>query len=307
MKNNNDYSGVINIYKEKDYTSHDVVAIVRRELGYVKTGHTGTLDPNAVGVLPICLGRSTKLVDMVMNGTKTYRAEVIFGITTDTCDITGTILTQQTYNGTIDNICTVINSFVGEIVQVPPMYSAVKHKGKKLYEFARDGIEIERKERKINIDNIQIISVTKEKAVIEVVCSKGTYIRTLCVDIGEKLGCGATMGDLERVATGIFHKDNSITISELVSKNEQGKVNEVIIQADEFFDYPKIKVVSKANNYLYNGNNISKNYTNYEGEVSDLFRLYNSRNEFVGIYELVDNMFKSKILLYIGESDDYTK
>jgi len=211
--------GVLVINKEKDFTSHDVVNIVRgtlkRKYGKVKVGHTGTLDPNAQGVLPICIGKATKLSDKLMASDKIYRAELILGTSTDTQDITGVVLKTKAVDKTKEEIVQAIMSFEGSYDQMPPMFSAIKINGQKLYDLARKGIEVERPSRLVTIHSIKIEQVVDDKTVwIEVHCSKGTYIRTLCHDIGEKLGVGGVMGDLVRTASGDFKIENSIKIDE---------------------------------------------------------------------------------------------
>lgn len=248
-------NGVINIYKEKGYSSHDVVAIVRRLLRTKKVGHTGTLDPQAEGVLPICVGRATKLAGYLTNEGKSYRAELILGKTTDTGDHTGTVLSHNKVSSSGDatflsfadmdyrRIKEVIESFVGGYMQIPPMYSAIKVNGQRLYKLARAGIEVERKARPVEISRIEIladgddrldcnvdqldcsavqvvsdthhlVSVTHQLT-LDIDCGKGTYIRSLCEDIGEKLGCGGCMGNLVRTRSGVFTVKNALRLSEL--------------------------------------------------------------------------------------------
>ncbi len=308
MEEKQNFSGVINIYKEKDFTSHDVVAIVRagfRPYSKVKVGHTGTLDPNATGVLPICIGRATKLVDYIMDSNKTYLAEVFFGTTTDTYDVTGEVIEKKECTSSIDEIREVILSFVGGYDQVPPMYSALKHNGRKLYELAREGKEIEREARFVEIKKIVIEELTTERAVILVECSKGTYIRSLCNDIGEKLGCGAVMGDLERLQTGSFSKENSLTVEKFRALMEKGNFDEVMIKTDDLLkEYLTLFVSDKAKNYLLNGNKISKNYilnknVNY-GE-QDLYRLIDNDYNLYGLYKYEDGFLLPQIRLYSGD------
>ena len=181
------YDGIINVYKEKGYTSHDVVAKMRGILGQKKVGHTGTLDPEAEGVLLVCAGKGTRLCDMLTDTDKTYRAVLLLGVETDTEDMTGTVLRTADVSGlTEEEVKKAVLSFVGEYEQVPPMYSALKVNGKRLYELAREGKTIERKSRRIQIHGIEIESVKLPEVVFSVSCSKGTYIRSLCRDIGEK-------------------------------------------------------------------------------------------------------------------------
>ena len=186
--------GVIVIRKEKGFTSHDVVAKLRGILHMKKIGHTGTLDPDAEGVLPVALGKATRLVDMITDKEKTYEAVMRLGVVTDTQDMSGTVLSQTTeLSVTEEELCTVVSSFVGDYMQVPPMYSALKVNGKKLYELAREGKTVERKPRPVHFYEIEILDISFPLVRFRVTCSKGTYIRTLCHDIGEKLGCGASM------------------------------------------------------------------------------------------------------------------
>ncbi len=308
MENKKGFSGIVNIYKEKDFTSHDVVAIVRAEFrqhGGAKVGHTGTLDPNATGVLPICLGPATRLVDYIMDTNKTYKAEIIFGKTTDTYDITGEVLTESKNGKSLEEIKEVINSFVGGYEQVPPMYSALKHNGRKLYELAREGKEIERAARFIGIEKIEIQELSIDRAVIEVECTKGTYIRSLCHDIGEKLGCGAIMGDLERTQTGTFTKEESITVSEFKEFMSKGEFDKVLLSTDKMLsEYYTLFVGDKAKNYLLNGNKISKNYVlnkNVQYTEDTLYRVIDNEHNLYGLYRYEKGFLLPQIRLYTGD------
>lgn len=197
--------GIINVYKEKGFTSHDVVAKLRGIVGQKKIGHTGTLDPDATGVLPVCLGKATKLCDLLTDKNKTYEAVLLLGKTTDTQDITGEVLEEKSTEAlTEEKVREAIEGFIGDYEQIPPMYSALKVNGKKLYELAREGKVIERKARLVKILDIQILEIDLPKVRMEVSCSKGTYIRTLCHDIGEKLGCGGCMESLIRTRVSTF-------------------------------------------------------------------------------------------------------
>lgn len=207
--------GVLNINKPQNMTSHDVVAIVRRALQTKKVGHTGTLDPMATGVLPICVGRATKIVEFLTNDSKTYRAEMTLGVSTDTEDCWGTIINETSVYVDATEFKNAILSFVGEIDQVPPMYSALKVNGKKLYELARAGKTVERQARRRTIHSIENISIDGNKASFDVSCSKGTYIRTLCVDIGKTLNVDAHMSGLERIQSGQFTLDTALTIEQV--------------------------------------------------------------------------------------------
>ena len=216
-------NGILNVYKEKGYTSHDVVAKLRGIVGQKKIGHTGTLDPDAEGVLPVCLGRATKVCDMLTEKDKTYEAVLLLGKETDTQDISGTVLrVGETEGLTQEQVKDCVMSFVGEYDQIPPMYSALKVNGKKLYELAREGKTIERKSRKVEIKEIRILEMALPRVRMEVSCSKGTYIRTLCHDIGEKLGCFGCMESLLRTKVSRFEIESSLKLSEIQKKREEG-------------------------------------------------------------------------------------
>lgn len=294
-------SGIINIYKEKGYTSHDVVNIIRKKMNRAKTGHTGTLDPDAMGVLPICLGKATKLSEYIASSIKEYKATVILGKKTTTQDISGDILEEREINCSEEEIKQVVGSFLGEIMQIPPMYSAIKINGKKLYELAREGKEIERKQRKIKIYNLEINRFLDEKSFeITVLCSKGTYIRTLCNDIGEKLGCGACMGELLRTRTGDFYLENAIKIEEIDEFIKNDKLDEIIMPIERVLnDYKKITVFEKANKFLYNGNKISLNYIKNKNDLkeSEKILVYDENQKLIGIYEVFDDYIKPLTML----------
>lgn len=229
-------NGILNVYKEKGYTSHDVVAKLRGIVGQKKIGHTGTLDPDAEGVLPVCLGRATKVCDMLTEKDKTYEAVLLLGKETDTQDISGTVLrVGETEGLTQEQVKDCVMSFVGEYDQIPPMYSALKVNGKKLYELAREGKTIERKSRKVEIKEIRILEMALPRVRMEVSCSKGTYIRTLCHDIGEKLGCFGCMESLLRTKVSRFELESSLKLSEIQKKREEGKLSEIITPLDAVF------------------------------------------------------------------------
>ncbi len=271
-KDMNDINGIIVINKEKGYTSHDVVAKLRRILNTRKIGHTGTLDPEATGVLPICIGKATRVSDMILNSTKQYIAKLKFGITTDTQDIFGNVISQNEVNASKDEIISAIKSFEGDITQIPPMYSAIKIDGKKLYEYARKGIEVERKTRSVTIDKIEILDISTDSATIKVDCSKGTYIRTLCDDIGKKLGCGACMESLMRTKSSIFDIEKSVKIDDVTFENHK----DYLIATDEVFShYPKIIVNDEIKMRLINGakSSVKKD----EG----MYRVYDEKGDFI--------------------------
>ncbi len=300
-------NGIINIYKEQGYTSHDVVAKLRGILRMKKIGHTGTLDPDAVGVLPVCTGRATKLCGMITDWGKTYEAVMLLGTRTDTQDISGNILSQTEVNVTKIQIMDVIGSFTGEYDQIPPMYSALKHNGKKLYELARQGIEIERKPRRVNIKSILINDINLEDndktVTFTVECSKGTYIRTLCEDIGNRLGCGACMQSLKRTRVGSFSIDNSYTLSQIEQMVQAGKTDEILTPIDEMFsDSRKVIISQEYDKLLYNGNKLPYNSIQGKNDVQhnedEQVRVYDKNDEFIGVYRFEGNEFVPVKMFY---------
>ena len=249
-------NGVIIIDKPCGKTSHDMVGFVRRLTGIKKVGHTGTLDPEATGVLPVCIGKATKACEKLTCDKKAYRVKMMLGMTTDTLDIDGEILTEQPVNITVSDIEKTVSEFVGEIEQIPPMYSAIKVGGKKLYELARAGIETERQARKITIYDIEIEDIDLEKDLVTLLvdCSKGTYIRTLCDDIGRKLGCGAFVAELRRTKSGQFDESMAYTTEELEKLAKCGEFSEKLIPVDELFsEYEKITVTEREKGFIVNG------------------------------------------------------
>ena len=227
--------GIINVYKEKGFTSHDVVAKLRGILRMKKIGHTGTLDPAAEGVLPVCLGKGTRLCDMLTDKTKTYRAVLLLGQETDTQDTMGVVQAEYPVHVTEEEVRKAIVSFLGDYMQIPPMYSALKVNGKKLYELARQGKEVERQARPVQILDIQIESIDLPRATFFVTCSKGTYIRTLCYDIGRKLGCGGCMESLLRTRVDRFELKDSLTLSQIEKLRDEGRVEEAVVPVEGVF------------------------------------------------------------------------
>lgn len=294
--------GFLNIYKEKGFTSHDVVAVVRRTLHMKKVGHTGTLDPDAEGVLPICVGRGTKLSDLIMDGKKSYRAILTLGVTTTTEDASGEVVEEKPVAFDEEKIRQVVHGFVGEISQIPPMYSAIKINGKKLYELAREGKEIARKSRKITIYDIRIRRFLPPNQVeIDVDCSKGTYIRTLCADIGQALGCGGHMATLLRTATGGFLLENAIKLGELKNLAEEERVDTVLLPlAEALREYEEVTISEKSTKLLYNGGKISrkfwKNKDTLSVEIGQKVKVFDWENNLMGLYEIIqqedDNFVK---------------
>ena len=299
----NKYNGLINIFKEPGFTSNDVVAKLRGILKQKKIGHTGTLDPDAVGVLVVCLGTGTKLVEMLTDHDKEYIAVVRLGVTTDTQDMSGQILETKEVNVSREELKEAVKAFVGDYDQIPPMFSAIKQNGKKLYELAREGIEVERKARKIHIDAITILddSMLESEGLftMEVKCSKGTYIRTLCHDIGLRLGCGAAMQHLTRTRVGAFSLDTAIPLSKVEELRDNGSLLEAIQSPEYIFrDLDKIHVKDSSRKLLENGKSFRlDNVLNEDPEgVNDTefskemfkngvsFRVYSEDDIFFGIY-----------------------
>ncbi len=290
-------NGIINIYKEQGFTSFDVVAKLRGICRQKKIGHTGTLDPDATGVLPVCLGNATRVCDLLTDKIKEYEAVLLFGITTDTQDISGTILEKKEVNITADDAISCIGGFVGSIEQIPPMYSAVKVNGKKLYELARQGKEIERKPRPVTIHSIDIIDISLPRVRMRVSCSKGTYIRTLCNDIGTRLGCGAVMESLVRTRSGDFTIETAVTLDKVNEWADAGTIEEHIIPVDELFkDCGSISLKEDAEKLLKNGNSFKKRdiASLTEGTVPCRFRVYDHDGSFTALYDAdaAGNLFK---------------
>lgn len=282
-------NGIVNIYKEKGYTSHDVVAVLRKVVGQKKIGHTGTLDPDATGVLPVCLGRATKVCELLTDHDKTYEALLLLGKTTDTQDISGEALEERDPgNLTEEEVRSCIESFIGEYDQIPPMYSALKVNGKKLYELAREGKTVERKSRKVQIHGIRILEMNLPHVRMEVDCSKGTYIRTLCHDIGEKLQVGGCMEELERTKVGRFMKEDAVTLDEVRQKMEQGEGAELFTPLDQIFaELPAVTVTDAKAWMSYNGNDLPERFLLEKEAWTDgqEVRVYDSRKNFIGLYQ----------------------
>ena len=280
-------SGVINVYKEKGFTSHDVVAKMRGILRQKKIGHTGTLDPEAEGVLPICLGAGTKLCDMLTDTGKTYRAVLLLGQTTDTQDTTGTVLTTDQVTCTEDQVRESILSFLGEYDQIPPMYSALKVQGKKLYELARAGVEVERAARRVTIHEIQIEKVELPEVTFTVSCSKGTYIRTLCHDVGARLGCGGCMKSLTRIRVGSFRIEDSLKLAEIEALRDSEELMEHIVPVDQMFpELLQAHVLPEFDKLIRNGNPMKSRQLKEvpNPSVHERLRIYDCQDNFYGIF-----------------------
>lgn len=289
-------SGIINVYKEAGYTSFDVVAKLRGILGIRKIGHTGTLDPDATGVLPVCVGKATKVCDLLTEKDKTYRAVMRLGIVTDTQDMSGKVLRQCEVDIEEDDVLRAIDGFIGNIEQIPPMYSALKVDGKKLCDLAREGIAVERKPRPVTIHEITVIDIAMPLVTMEVTCSKGTYIRTLCQDIGEKLGCGACMDSLIRTRVSCFSIEESMTLQEVETYVNQGAMEDHMISIEAMFaHYPVVCAIDEASHKLRNGNAVSEREVTCKEPMTvenTPVRMYLASGEFVGIFCWREHRFR---------------
>lgn len=299
--------GILNIYKEKGFTSHDVVAKLRRVLHQKRIGHTGTLDPEAEGVLPVCIGKATKLCGMLTEKEKCYRTTAVLGIETDTQDTSGRILTKAEPGGiTHAQIMEAIHSFIGDYEQIPPMYSAKKVNGKKLYEYARQGIEVEREPVPVTIFSVENIDIDMEGHTfsMDVTCSKGTYIRTLCHDIGKKLGCGAAMQNLLRTRVRDFTAEDALTLSEVEELVRTDRLTGKLFSVTDMFpEYKKVCVLEKYHTYPANGNPVK--ISCLQGPVPELVQgenvwLYDHTGCLIGIYVLQGNgLLKPATMFFI--------
>ena len=283
------YNGIINVYKEKGYTSFDVVARMRGICGQKKIGHTGTLDPDAEGVLPVCLGKATKVCDMLTDSDKVYRAVMQLGVETDTQDLTGAVLKKtEVPELTVEEITKTILEFEGEILQVPPMYSALKVNGKKLCDLARAGITVERKARPVTIYGIQIERIELPEIELTVSCSKGTYIRTLCHDIGQKIGCGAAMKRLLRIKAAGFALENAYRLDTIQAHKDAGTLSEIVTPVEEVFsEYPVLTARPEFDIMLKNGNKMTPEQFLEQILPKDgqHMRVYMSDGRFAAVYE----------------------
>lgn len=283
-------NGILNVYKEKGYTSFDVVAKLRGICRQKKIGHTGTLDPDAQGALPVCLGTATKACSLLTDKDKEYEAVLLLGKETDTQDITGKVLRECGVTCSEAEILEAAETFVGEYSQVPPMYSALKVNGKKLCDLARAGIEVERKPRIVQIYDLSALSVDLPRVKIRVHCSKGTYIRTLCDDIGKKLGCGGCMESLVRTRSGIFEASDALKLSDIQKLAGLGQLKERLIGTDQLFlAYPPAQAREEYEKLLLNGNRLPRRAFYIEANAAktncEKLRVY-YKGEFIGIYEL---------------------
>lgn len=280
-------SGILNINKPVGSTSYEIVASIRRLTGEKRVGHAGTLDPLASGVLPVCLDRATRIVEYLNELSKVYRAEVLLGKATDTYDAGGSVTKESDASFvTVEDIESALGAFRGEIAQKPPMYSAVKHQGRRLYEIARQGITVPRKSRKVTIYQLKLKSFQKEVATLEVECSKGTYIRSLAYDLGEALGCSAHLKSLVRVSYGPFNIKDSFSPEQVADVFKEGRLEEIICPLDKALSHlPAIYVGGESGRSLRNGRSISLEDSSTEKEITEErpYRAYAKDGCFIGL------------------------
>lgn len=281
-------NGVILIDKEQDWTSNDVVSKLKGILRERRIGHSGTLDPMATGLLVVFVGRATRAVEFAEGHDKSYRAGLRLGVVTDTQDITGTVLETKPVSVSETELCATLENFKGEQLQLPPMYSAIKVKGKRLYDIARAGGEVERKKRSITIHDLSLVGREEEDYILDVSCSKGTYVRTICHDIGQALGCGACMSSLRRVRAGGFSVEQAHKLSEVQRYADEGRAEELLIPVDELFsDYEKCSASAKDEKRIRCGNE-------YKTQLADgEYRVYSEAGEFLMLGRAEKGMMKT--------------
>lgn len=280
-------TGFVFLHKREGITSFVASAIMRRIFSEKKAGHTGTLDPMATGVLPIAMGNATRFIELIPNHDKAYRATFVLGKTTDTLDITGRVLSESEVAATKADVEKVLLQFQGEIMQLPPMYSAIKKNGVRLYELARQGVEIERESRKVTIYSLCLVSCdeSKNEYTVDVECSSGTYIRSLISDIGEKLSCGAVMTALQRTKANGVSIEQCYTEEELQKLKDEGRLSEALTRVDEFIRYDKIKVSAAQAKRFSNGGELDTNRFGGKKEPG-LYLVYSPENDFLGVGEI---------------------
>lgn len=305
-------NGILNINKPEGWTSQDVVAKLRGRLHLRRVGHTGTLDPMATGVLPVCFGKATRIIEYYDDDFKTYEAEMKLGMVTDTLDITGTVLETKPVDVSEEDVIQTIDSFRGWITQIPPKYSALKVNGKPLYKYAREGVEVEIKSRKIYVEDIQLVEVNlrENRILFRVTCSKGTYIRTICDDIGKKLGCGGTMTALQRTQSGCFRVEDARTLPEILEMTDEELERCVIPMDKTLVHLGRIELKSMESvPFYYNGREIDTGYVNVlaspavpeamqeESRLGDKYRVYDPEGKFLGISSLRENtLYPEKVI-----------
>lgn len=305
-------NGILNINKPEGWTSQDVVAKLRGRLHIRRVGHTGTLDPMATGVLPVCFGKATRIIEYYDDDFKTYEAEMKLGMVTDTLDITGTVLETKPVDVSEEDVIQTIDSFRGWITQIPPKYSALKVNGKPLYKYAREGVEVEIKSRKIYVEDIQPVEVNlrENRILFRVTCSKGTYIRTICDDIGKKVGCGGTMTALQRIQSGCFRVEDARTLPEILEMTDEELERCVIPMDETLVHLGRIELKSMESvPFYYNGREIDTGYVNVlaspavpeamqkESRLGDKYRVYDQEGKFLGISSLRENtLYPEKVI-----------
>ena len=284
-------NGFVYVDKPEGITSFVASAKVRRLFGIKKAGHTGTLDPMATGVLPIAVGHATRFIELIPSHDKAYTAKFILGKTTDTLDITGKVTEEYEVASTKEDVESILADFRGEIQQIPPMYSAIKKDGVRLYDLARQGIEIERESRKVTVYSLELVSCCEDTAEYEIdcECSSGTYIRTLIADIGEKLGCGATMTALRRTKANGVTIDKCYTFDELLKLSDEGNIENALESVDSLVVYDKIKVTAAQAKRFSNGGELDCSRFGGKKEPG-LYNVYSQEGDFLGIGEIDENI-----------------
>ena len=284
-------NGILLIDKPKDYTSHDIVAIAKK-VSKEKVGHTGTLDPIATGILPLLIGKATGISKYLINHDKTYVATLKLGIKTDTADSEGKVIEEKAIPElSNENVIKVLNSMIGKQTQIPPMYSAIKVNGKKLYEYAREGKTVEAKERNIEIYNMKLLklNIAEAEIVFEISCSKGTYIRTVCEEIAKRLNTVGYMKELRRIKVGEFDIKDTVSIEEI--KNNENLLQGKLISIEELFkNKHKIELTDKELELFLNGVKLNKNYGN------EIYRVYN-KNKFIGLGTIENKKIKRDVII----------
>ena len=281
-------NGILLIDKQPDWTSNDVVAKLKGILHQRRIGHSGTLDPMATGLLVVFVGRATRAVAFAEGHDKRYLAGLRLGITTDTQDITGTVLEEKNVSVSMEELDQALALFRGEIQQVPPMYSAIKHQGRRLYDIARKGGQVERAPRTITIHDLRLIGQQNGDWLLDVSCSKGTYVRTLCHDLGQMLGCGGCMSSLRRVQAGQFSVDQAVTLEQVQIMADEGRAEELLLPVDSLFDqYPACVVDAAQEKKIRCGNQVES------GLAVGMYRVYSQSGDFLMLGRAEDGKMRT--------------
>ncbi|MDR1564434.1 MAG: tRNA pseudouridine(55) synthase TruB [Oscillospiraceae bacterium] len=295
-------NGILIIDKPAEFTSFDVIAKLRGMLKIRKLGHGGTLDPMATGVLPILAGTATKAMDILPIGEKEYIAGFKLGLRTDTQDITGRVLSEQLFHVKQSEFLPLLSDFTGDIMQTPPMYSAVQVNGVRLYDLARQGVEVERKARACTIHSLELLDFNEEQAsgTLKLLCSRGTYVRTIIADIGERLGCGAALTSLRRTLSAGFSLEGALTLKEAQDKTDEGTLHSFIQPIDIAFKvYPAVEVSQKQAIRFLNGGALSLDYISFESDAA-FHRLYDPQGAFLGLGEADIEKVEMKVYKLFG-------